>query len=149
MTINLSSLRPRFKTKKPLRRGRGIAQGQGKTAGRGTKGQKAKRTIPPHFEGGQMPLTQRLPKARGFHPINKIIYAVVNIDDLKKFEINASVSIDILKEQGLVSKNSKYLKVLGEGNISKPLTIIAQAFSKIAKEKIEKAGGVAQISKIS
>lgn len=132
--------------KKPWRKGQGLGSGNGKTSGRGHKGQKARSggTKGPGFEGGQMRLTMRLPK-RGFHNIFGVEYDLVNIGDLVQFEAGSVVGPRELKEAGLTKKLSTRLKILGEGEIGKPLTIKAHAFSQSAKEKIEKAGGKAEV----
>lgn len=132
--------------KKPKRKGQGIGSGHGKTAGRGTKGQKARSggTKGPRFEGGQMPLVMRLPK-RGFHNNFSIEYEVVNVKDLKKFPAGAEVGPEELRKAGLVRKNSTLVKVLGEGELDRALTVRAHAFSGSAKEKIESAGGRAEV----
>ena len=133
--------------KKRKRVGRGTSSGSGKTSGRGTKGQLARSGggTRPGFEGGQNPLVKRLPK-RGFTNIFKKEYAVVNLSDLNSFRAGSVVDIDKLLESGKVRKKAKYgLKVLGNGNIEKKLTVKANKFSKSAKEKIEKAGGKVEV----
>lgn len=127
--------------------GRGAGSGNGKTAGKGHKGQKARSGggIRPGFEGGQMPLQRRVPK-RGFVNIFRTQYANVNIGDLdKKFEDGATVDTDALVAAGLVKKVVDGVKVLGDGETTKNLTVKAAAFSKSAKEKIEKAGGKTEV----
>lgn len=132
------------KTRK-VRVGRGTSSGKGKTAGRGTKGQKAHTNVPPYFEGGQTPLHRRLPKKRGFNNKWKIEFAVVNLTALDaKFEAGATVTLEALVENGLVRANYP-VKVLGDGNITKPLTVQAHAFSKSATEKLGIAGGTAEV----
>lgn len=127
--------------------GRGIAAGQGKTAGKGHKGQKTRsgdRTMPPYFEGGQTPLHQRLPK-RGFVNPNRKEYTPVNVGTLEKlFEDGSEVTPEVLAQKGLCSKGD-LVKVLGDGELTKKLTVRAHAFSKTAKEKIEKAGGTCEV----
>ncbi|HHW18368.1 MAG TPA: 50S ribosomal protein L15 [Firmicutes bacterium] len=132
--------------KKAKRKGQGLGSGNGKTAGRGHKGQKARSggAKGPGFEGGQMRLTMRLPK-RGFRNIFGIEYDLVNVGDLDRFEPGAEVGPNELKEAGLVRKNSRYLKILGEGEINKALTVKAHAFSESARQKIEAAGGKAEV----
>ncbi|EDP74972.1 50S ribosomal protein L15 [Hydrogenivirga sp. 128-5-R1-1] len=134
-------------TREKKRVGRGIAAGQGKTAGKGHKGQKTRsgdRTVPPYFEGGQTPLHQRIPK-RGFTNPNRKEYAVVNLKTLDKlFEEGEEVTPERLAEKGLCSKND-LVKVLGDGELTKKLTVKAHAFSKTAKEKLEKAGGTCEV----
>jgi large subunit ribosomal protein L15 len=127
--------------------GRGIAAGQGKTAGRGTKGQRARtgRGIKPYFEGGQLPLVRRLPHNRGFKNIFRVEYQVVNLGALdRKFDAGAEVTPQILLERGLVNDAAK-VKVLGTGELSKALTVRAHAFSNSAREKIVAAGGTAEV----
>lgn len=127
--------------------GRGHGSGNGKTAGKGHKGQKARSGggVRPGFEGGQMPLQRRLPK-RGFVNIFATHYSNVNIGDLnEKFEDGAVVDTEAIVKAGLVKKVQDGIKVLGDGEVSKNLTVKAVAFSKSAKEKIEKAGGKAEV----
>ena len=127
--------------------GRGPGSGLGKTSGKGQKGQKARSgvSIPATFEGGQLPLYRRLPK-RGFSNAKfKVVYAIVNLDDLNKFEDGTVVTPALLKEVGLVKKGLDGVKVLGEGNLEKKLTIQANKFSTSALEKIEKSGSKAEV----
>ena len=135
-------------TKEHYRVGRGHGSGNGKTAGKGHKGQNARSGggVRPGFEGGQMPLHRRLPK-RGFNNYNFATkYAIVNLSDLQnKFEDGAVVDTDALVASGLVNKQYDGVKVLGNGEISKKLTVKAAAFSQTAKEKIEAAGGKAEV----
>ncbi|WP_457601477.1 50S ribosomal protein L15 [Hydrogenivirga sp.] len=134
-------------TKEKKRIGRGIAAGQGKTAGKGHKGQKTRsgdRTMPPYFEGGQTPLHQRIPK-RGFVSPNRKEYKPVNLRTLERvFEDGAEITPEALVQKGLCSKND-LVKVLGDGELTKKFTVKAHAFSKSAKEKIEKAGGTCEV----
>lgn len=129
------------------RLGRGESSGRGKTSGRGHKGQKARAGgfHKKGFEGGQMPLQRRLPK-RGFHSLNRCEYAVVNVGVLAGFQANSEVDERVLREQGFVKKIKDGLKILGDGEISVPLVVKADKFSKSAKEKIEKAGGKAVLA---
>jgi large subunit ribosomal protein L15 len=128
-----------------FRRGRGIGSGNGKTAGRGHKGQNARGSgTRPGFEGGQMPLTRRIPK-RGFVNIFATNYANVNVEALNIFEDGAVIDADALIKAGLFKKLLDGLKVLGNGKIEKKLTVRATAFSAAAKEKIEAAGGKAEV----
>jgi len=132
--------------KTPLRKGRGVGSGLGKTSGRGHKGQKARSGggTRPGFEGGQMPLSRRLPK-RGFtNPFSKE-YSLVNLKDLNRFEEGTVVTPELLKEEGLVKKLNDGVKILGEGELAKKLTVKAHKFSKSAKEKIEALGGKAEV----
>ena len=134
-------------TKARKRIGRGPASGQGKTAGKGHKGQKARagRGMRPGFEGGQMPLQRRLPK-RGFVNIFGTEMAIVNLASLEKaYAAGETVTIDSLIEKGLVKKVLDGVKVLGEGEVAKKLTVKANAFSESAKQKIEAAGGKTEV----
>jgi large subunit ribosomal protein L15 len=133
-------------THRRRRVGRGISAGQGKTAGRGTKGQRSRtgRGIKPYFEGGQLPLVRRLPHTRGFHNLFRVEYAPVNLDVLQeKFQAGAEVTPETLAQLGLVDGALK-IKVLGRGELTKSLTVKAHAFSGSAKEKIAAAGGTAE-----
>ncbi len=146
MGVELHNLQPHEgATRERKRVGRGIAAGQGKTAGKGHKGQKSRsgdRTVPWFFEGGQTPLHMRIPK-RGFRPVNKVEYSVVNVGKLNElFNENEEVTPEVLLQRGLVRKNTP-VKILGDGEITKPLVVKAHKFSKSAKEKIEAAGGKA------
>ncbi len=145
--MKLHELSPAPGSKKAKKRiGRGSGSGTGKTAGKGHKGQNARSGggVRPGFEGGQMPLQRRVPK-RGFNNIFAKRYAIVNVGDLEKFDDGATVDIKSLKTVGLVKKEYDGLKVLGEGNLNKKLTVNAVKFSKAAKEKIENAGGKAEV----
>lgn len=146
--MKLHELSPAEGSKKAVKRiGRGPASGQGKTAGKGHKGQKARagRGMRPGFEGGQMPLQRRLPK-RGFNNIFAKEIAIVNVAALdKKFEDGATVDIEALKASGLIKKELDGVKVLGNGDITKKLTVKVNAFSESAKAKIEAAGGKAEV----
>ena len=126
--------------------GRGHGSGQGKTAGKGHKGQKARagRGIRPGFEGGQMPLQRRVPK-RGFNNIFATEYAILNVAALNAFEDGAVVDLEAVKKAGLVKKIGDGIKVLGNGTLEKKLTVKAAAFSESAKAKIEAAGGKAEV----
>ncbi len=120
--------------------GRGDGSGKGKTAGRGTKGTRARGEVHLYFEGGQMPIARRLPKLKGFTPPNRKIYGVVNVSALGELDAS-TVGPEELHAAGLVHKRDKLIKVLGEGEISKAVTVRAHAFSDSAKSKIEGAGG--------
>lgn len=126
--------------------GRGAGSGNGKTAGKGHKGQKARSggSIRPGFEGGQMPLARRLPK-RGFVNIFATHYATLNVCSLNDFEDGAVVDADAILKAGLVKKPLDGIKILGNGELTKKLTVKVAAFSESAKEKIEKAGGKAEV----
>lgn len=130
--------------KKKIRVGRGEGGRRGKTAGRGTKGLKARNTLRPGFEGGQTPLAMRLPKLRGFKNPNKEAFAIVNLSALEVFAAGSEVTPESLRQAGLIRHRGR-VKVLGEGDLDKALTVKAHAFSASAKEKIEKAGGTAEI----
>lgn len=145
--MNLHELRPaEGSNDKAWRRGRGHGSGNGKTAGRGHKGQNARSGggVRPGFEGGQMPLYRRIPK-RGFKCINSKDIVAINIDHLNVFDDGAVVDIDALKSKGLVSNPKDGVKVLGNGELSKKLTVKVNQFSQSAKEKIEAAGGKAEV----
>lgn len=145
--MRLGELSPAVGSKKRRKRvGRGMASGNGKTSGKGHKGQNARSGggVRPGFEGGQMPLHRRVPK-RGFNNIFKKRYAIINVGDLEKFEDGAEVNILKLLEMGVVKKKYCGLKVLGNGTIEKKLKITASKFSKMAVEKIENAGGKVNI----
>ena len=131
---------------KDYRRGRGIGSGNGKTAGKGHKGQNASSGggVALGFEGGQMPLWRRLPK-RGFKNVNRVEYAVVNVSDLNKFDEGTVVTPALLKEAGLVGREFHGVKVLGAGKLEKKLTVQAAKFSKSAEEAINAAGGKAEV----
>lgn len=139
--LKLHHLRPAEGSKKrKIRVARGEAGRRGKTAGRGTKGLKARNTVRPGFEGGQTPMQSRIPKLRGFKPHNREDFTVVNVGALSIFRKGSSVSVEDLREKGLAKKRGK-IKVLGAGDLDKNLTIEAHAFSGSARSKIEAAGG--------
>lgn len=144
--MKLHELKPSQARKERNRVGRGMSSGNGKTSGRGHKGQKARSGggVRPGFEGGQMPLFQRLPK-RGFTNINRKEYAVINLSALNNFEEGTEVTPELLLETGLVSKLKAGIKVLGNGSIEKKLTVKAHKFSTSAKEAIEAAGGQTEV----
>ncbi len=151
--MKLHDLRPNSGAKKKRKRvGRGIAAGQGKTAGRGTKGQGARSGggKGPYFEGGQLPLARRLPFKRGFTNIRKIYYKPVNLEQLAQFDFDgADVTPEILTTVGLLKKVTDPVVVLGSGELSVALTVKAHRFSASAKEKIEAAGGTVEIIALS
>lgn len=124
--------------------GRGTSSGNGKTAGRGQKGQKACGKVRLGFEGGQMPLFRRMPK-RGFKNINRKEYAIVNLETLNKFEDGAEVTPALLVESGIIKDEKDGIKVLGNGTLNKQLTVKASKFSASAKEAIESKGGKAEV----
>lgn len=142
----LQDLRPAAgASKAPKRKGRGAASGNGKTAGYGHKGQKARSGAKKAgFEGGQMPLQRRLPK-RGFTNIFATVYATVTLSDLDKFEADAVVDEAALSAKGLIKKNHDGVKVLANGKLTKAVTVKLSAFTAKAKESIEKAGGKAEV----
>ena len=143
----LSQLRPQEGSiRKKKRVGRGESSGLGKTAGVGHKGQKARqgKGKPKRgFEGGQMPLARRLPK-RGFYSRNRVEYAIVNIGNLSEISANTVVTLEYLRERGMVKKGIDRLKVLGDGELNVALTVYAEKFSASAAAAIEKAGGQAK-----
>ncbi|MBX3214242.1 MAG: 50S ribosomal protein L15 [Labilithrix sp.] len=144
MADTLSKLaKPEGATEKKLRKGRGVGSGLGKTAGRGQKGQYARRaTFKPSFEGGQTPLARRLPK-RGFTKHNQAVVAEINVGQLESFDAGANVDERALRDRGLVKGQIDRIKILGNGELTKKITITAHSFSKSAQEKIAKAGGKA------
>ena len=144
--MELSNLRPAEGSKHhDFRRGRGHASGNGKTAGKGHKGQKARSgATRPGFEGGQMPLYRRIPK-RGFTNRNSKTIVGINISALEVFDNEAVVSVETLLEQGIVKNPKDGVKILGNGELTKKLTVQANAFSKSAVEKIEAVGGKAEV----
>lgn len=142
MADTLSKLaKPEGATKKKTRKGRGVGSGLGKTAGRGQKGQYARRaTFKPSFEGGQTPLARRLPK-RGFKKHDQAVVAEINVGQLDAFDAGANVDERALRDRGLVKGQIDRIKVLGNGDLTKKITVTAHSFSKSAQEKIAKAGG--------
>jgi large subunit ribosomal protein L15 len=143
--MKLHHLKPAPGSKKTkIRVGRGEGGRRGKTAGRGTKGAKARGNMPVWFEGGQMPLYRRTPKLRGFKRPNKEYFALVNVEKLNVFRKGSTVGPDELRARGLVKKRGR-IKVLGEGELKKELTIRAHAFSVGAVERIQSAGGTVEV----
>ena len=145
--MDLSNLKPAEGSKQSdnFRRGRGHGSGNGKTAGKGHKGQKARSGAPrPGFEGGQMPLYRRIPK-RGFTNRNSKDIVAINVSVLEAFDNDAVVSVDTLVEAGIVKNPRDGVKILGNGELTKKLTVQANAFSASAKEKIEALGGKAEV----
>lgn len=145
MKLNELKPAPGARTK-PTRKGQGIGSGLGKTAGRGHKGQKARSGggVRPGFEGGQMPLQRRLPK-RGFTNIFRKEIIAINVDALNRFENGAIVTPETLKEAGVIKKIADGVKILGNGELEKSLTVKANAFSKSAADKIAAAGGTVEV----
>ena len=145
--MNLSNLKPAKGSKQSnnFRKGRGHGSGNGKTAGKGHKGQKARSGAPrPGFEGGQMPLYRRIPK-RGLTNRNSKDIVAINVDRLEKFNDGDVVTIEALREKGIISNPKDGVKVLGNGELTKKLTIQVNAFSKSAIQKIEALGGKAEV----
>lgn len=146
-SLELSNLRPAEGSKHSdnFRRGRGHGSGNGKTAGKGHKGQKARSGAPRlGFEGGQMPLYRRIPK-RGFHNRNTKEIVAINIEALERFEEGTTVSVATLIETGIVKNPKDGVKILGRGELTKKLNVQANAFSASAKERIEALGGTAEV----
>ena len=147
--MKLHELKPAAGAKTaPKRLGRGSGSGLGKTSGKGHKGQKARSGggVRPGFEGGQMPLSRRVPK-RGFTNIFATVYSTVNVSDLNIFEDGTEITAAMLKEMGVISKINDGLKVLGDGELTKKLTVKAAKFTKSAEEKILAAGGSIEVVK--
>jgi len=148
MTSTLNSLKSNTGSrKKKLRKGRGIAAGQGASCGFGMRGQKSRSGRPtrPGFEGGQMPLYRRVPKLKHFEIINQKKFSVINLEKLNEFNDDEVVNLDSLVKRGLIFKPKFPLKVLGNGKINVKLKVEAHSFTKSAKEKIEDAGGTCNI----
>ena len=145
--MEIQNLGPAFGSKTTRRRiGRGIGSGLGKTAGKGHKGQKARSggKIRRGFEGGQTPLYRRIPK-RGFNNHFAVEYAIVNVADLERFENGTTVNLELLVKEGMIKDTLAGLKVLGNGNLTKKLTVEAKKFSGVAKDKIEACGGKIEV----
>ncbi len=145
--MNLNELQPAAGSKfAPKRVGRGIGSGTGKTSGKGHKGQNARSGggVRPGFEGGQMPLYRRLPK-RGFKNIFAKQYVTINVEALDKLEDGTEVTAEVLKENGVISKTLDGVKILGRGEVTKKFNVKVAKLSASAKEKIEKAGGKAEV----
>ncbi|MFO8058804.1 MAG: 50S ribosomal protein L15 [bacterium] len=144
--MDLSNLSPGRKKKPPRRLGRGESSGRGKTAGKGHKGQNSRSgggKTHPAFEGGQMPYARRVPK-RGFKNIFREAVLHVNVAELNRFPADSEVGVENLKQAGLVKRKGK-VKILGSGELDRPLTVKAHAFSVAARAKIEAAGGKAEV----
>lgn len=143
--MKLNELRPAKGSTRPKRRvARGIGSGMGKTATRGTKGQKARRQVPAWFEGGQTPIHRRLPVKKGFRNVNKKEFVVVNLDDLEKhFDAGQAVTPEDLRAKGVIGSVKDGVKILAFGSLTKSLKVSAHRFSAVAREKIEGAGGEA------
>ena len=150
MTSTLNTLKSNVGSrKKKLRKGRGIAAGQGASCGFGMRGQKSRSGRPtrPGFEGGQMPLYRRVPKLKHFEIINQKNFSVVNLTKLSEFKNDETVNLDSLVKKGLLFKPKFPLKILGNGEVSVKLKVQAHAYTKVAKEKIEAAGGTCEVIK--
>ena len=148
MTSTLNTLKSNLGSrKKKLRKGRGIAAGQGASCGFGMRGQKSRSGRPTHpgFEGGQMPLYRRVPKLKHFEIINQKNFSIINLSNLSEYKDNEIVNIDSLVKKKVIFKPKFPLKILGNGEVKAKLTVQAYAFTKIAKEKIEAAGGSCEI----
>ena len=148
MEMRLDELKPpRGAKKKAKRVGRGPGSGQGTTAGRGNKGQRSRSGggVPPGFEGGQMPLQRRLPK-RGFHNPFRKVFAEINVRDLELFAADSVVDEEVLRQSGLVRGQFDGVKLLGDGEIDKPLTVKVDRCSAGARQKIEAAGGKLELA---
>ena len=144
MTTSLNSLKPNTGSRtKKLRKGRGIAAGQGASCGFGMRGQKSRSGRPtrPGFEGGQMPLYRRVPKLKHFEIINQKSFSTVNLEKFSNLKDGETVNLDFLVKQGLLFKPKFPLKILGKGELKVKLKVEAHAFTKVAKDKIEAAGG--------
>jgi len=146
--MKLHELTPPRGAKEERRRlGRGLGSGRGKTAGKGTKGQKARSGggVPAYFEGGQLPLVRRLPYRRGFNNPFRVEYEVVNLDQLEAFPEGVEVTPEGLRSAGIVRRGKQLVKVLGRGELTRKVNVRAHAFSRSAEEAIRKAGGTATV----
>jgi len=143
--MNLSDLKPNEgATHRRKRVGRGIGSGHGKTCGVGTKGDKARGNTKPGFEGGQNPMHRRIPKRRGFTPLFKRHYAIVNLSALERFDNGTVVTPDLLVERRVIAELKDGVKILGDGELTKKLTVHAHHFSKSAQDKITALGGTTE-----
>ena len=148
--MQLNELKPQAGSKKRRRRvGRGISAGQGASCGFGMRGQKSRSGTGTKagFEGGQMPLYRRVPKLKHFPLINPKSYTIINVSQLSSLEANTEVTLASLLESGILTGNNGPLKILGNGELTTPLTVKAAAFTKSAKQKIEAAGGSCELTK--
>jgi large subunit ribosomal protein L15 len=147
MSIGIHNIQPTAgSTHRRKRVGRGAGSGHGKTSTRGHKGNKARGQVNPNFEGGQTPLHRRLPQIRGFKPVNKKFYALVNLYILEEnFEAGETITPELLVEKGILRDIHAGLKVLGTGEVTKSLTVHAQKFSETAAEKLKAAGGTIEV----
>lgn len=143
--LQLHDLQPAPGSKKrKIRVGRGEAGRRGKTAGRGTKGQKARGTVPPWFEGGRTPIHRQIPQLKGFKNPNKVVFNPVNVGDLAQFDAGTEVTADLLRQAGLAKKKGP-IKVLGNGDLDVSLSVKVHAASASARSKIEAAGGSVEL----
>ncbi len=145
--MKLHDLRPAEGAHKDRKRvGRGISAGGGKTAGRGTKGQNSRTGggVRPYFEGGQLPLVRRLPRLRGFNNIWRVEYTPINLQRLNRFEAGSEVTPEALVAEGMIKSVREAVKILGTGDIDRPLTVKAHKFSASARDKIVAAGGTVE-----
>ncbi len=148
MTLRLESLKPnKGARRRKLRKGRGIAAGQGASCGFGMRGQKSRSGRPtrPGFEGGQMPLYRRVPKLKHFPIVNRKSFTIVNVSDLNKLKDGSKVNLDSLVKIGIVTSPKNPLKVLGNGDLKTKLNVQAAAFTDTARSKIESAGGTCEV----
>jgi large subunit ribosomal protein L15 len=144
--MNLNDLRPNEGATRPRKRiGRGIGSGTGKTSGRGHKGDKARGSVSPGFEGGQTPLHRRLPHRRGFTPLFKKHFAILNLSDLERFDDGTLVTPELLIETRIITEVKDGVKVLANGELTKKLTVRANHFSKAALARIADLGGTTEI----
>tara|TARA_B100001250_G_scaffold354218_1_gene327965 strand:+ start:49 stop:501 length:453 start_codon:yes stop_codon:yes gene_type:complete len=148
MTIKLQSLQPnKGSRRKKMRKGRGIAAGQGASCGFGMRGQKSRSGRPtrPGFEGGQMPLYRRVPKLKHFQIVNQKSFSVLNVSSLNSLKEGTLVNLDLLVKEGILTKPKNPLKILGNGKLEVKLTVQAAAFTQSAKKKIEDVGGKCEV----
>ena len=145
--MNLNTLSNTGTAQNRKRVGRGIGSGTGKTAGRGTKGTGARKTVPAYFEGGQIPLYRRIPKLKGLKNTPKMSYVVVNVSDLQDKNLKGDIDPEILQKNGLTRKKG-FVKILGNGEITNSVNVKAHAVSESAKKKIEDAGGTVEVIEI-
>jgi len=146
--MRINDAQPQAGSKHRKRRaGRGISAGQGASCGFGMRGQKSRsgRGTRPGFEGGQLPLYRRVPKLKHFTVINRKVFTIINVGGLADLEANSEVTLESLLEAGILTASNGPLKILGDGNLSAPLTVKAAAFTKTARQKIEAAGGTCEL----
>jgi large subunit ribosomal protein L15 len=146
--MRINDAQPKEGSKRRRRRiGRGISAGQGASGGFGMRGQKSRSGsgTRPGFEGGQLPLYRRVPKLKHFTVINRKVFTIINVDDLEALDAQTEVSLESLMEVGIITTDDGPLKVLGDGELSKALTVRAAAFTKSARQKIEAAGGTCEL----